>query len=97
MSEDYILFPEDKEKMDGARRKHGVSASFSSELLCETENFKLPCDIELDGGGKISKGCRLSTLILALENRIKYERAPAFLCEEHGGIGFVSDCKECNT
>jgi hypothetical protein len=76
--------------------KHSVSASGSNELLCGTLNFKLPCDVVLEGGGKISKGCKLSTLILALENRARYGSSNK-LCDRHGGIGFVSCCVECNT
>ena len=52
-------------------KKHNVSASGSNDLLC-VENIKLPCDVKLSGGGIIRKNCKLSTLILAINNKIKY-------------------------
>jgi len=40
MSEDYILFPEDKLKMDKARWKRSSSASSSNDLLCIKPNVE---------------------------------------------------------
>ncbi len=43
------------------------------ERLREDAEMKLPCGVTLDRGTHIGKGCSMSTLVLALKNRARYE------------------------
>lgn len=48
----------------------GARQASLCDLVAQFENFKLPCDVKLPMATTITRGCKLSTLILALYQRV---------------------------
>lgn len=56
-----------------ALKSRAELAEAECERLREDAEMKLPCGVTLDRGTHIGKGCSMSTLVLALKNRARYE------------------------
>jgi lipid II:glycine glycyltransferase (peptidoglycan interpeptide bridge formation enzyme) len=62
-----------EEKESEYQLQRAEKAEAECERLREDAEMKLPCGVTLDRGTHIGKGCSMSTLVLALKNRARYE------------------------